>query len=252
MEYWYRYRDDLWKRVTTNDYKESDIFRPPKPEAEKTKDNIRRAARMVEAYALCNEWDWFVTLTLNKNLRDRRDLDGFRNDFMQLIRDYRKKIPSMEAVLVPELHRNKDGWHLHGLIKGLPESELRPFTIKEKLPKYIREQLKQGKQVYDWPKYRNSFGWVDVEAIRNRDASARYITKYLSKDYQEITAKEIETGKHLYFVTRGLILPERMENAPGCVPDAFPDSLTEGNSYQYDYGEVQWYVSQEYSSMKRG
>lgn len=209
---------------------------------DKTAANIRRAARMIEGYALCNDWQWFGTFTLNPAYHDRADLDGFRTEFMQFIRHERRSCGHMAALLVPELHRDKKGWHMHGLLQGPPERVLRPFTLSEKIPKYIRDKLKKGEPVYDWPRYRDRFGWVDIEPIRCRDAAARYITKYITKA-GDSTAEALELGKHLYYVTRGLKQPERIEteNAPGCVPEAFPAGLVLGNNYEYEYGEVRWY-----------
>ena len=243
MEYWYRYRDDLWKCVRLKDRGERHLRFDESTNEEKLDNNVRRAARMIEAYALCNEWNWFGTFTLNSAYRDRKDLDGFRAAFMQLVRDNRKRYGcDIEALLVPELHKNKDGWHMHGLIRGLPIEALRLFSPKSRLPKYIRDKIKAGEPVYDWPEYAASFGWVDIEPIKSRDAAARYITKYITKA-GDSTAKALDLGKHLYYVTRGLVLPERIEteNAPGTVPDAFPVGLVAGNRYEFDYGEVQWY-----------
>lgn len=231
--------------MTIYDHGESQTYHPKKPDAdEKMKSNIRRAARAIEGYALCNPWSWFGTFTLSPAYRDRADLDGFRNDFMQLIRHSRRKYGDIEVLLVPELHKAKDGWHMHGLLQGIPVEALRQFTLKEKLPKYIREKLRKGEPVYDWPAYRKSFGWVDMEPIRSRDAAARYITKYITKGFDG-TAQAIDLGKHLYYVTRGLDQPERMEceNVPGSVPETFPAGLVVGNRYEFEYGEVQWYES---------
>ena len=193
---------------------------------------------MIEAYALCNDWDLFGTFTLNGKYRDRKDLDGFRKDIMQFIRDCRKQMGKIEVLLVPELHKNKDGWHMHGLLQGVPVESLRLFTLQEKLPDYIRDKLKASQLVYDWPKYRQSFGFVDLEPIKNRDAAARYITKYITKGMNadaetgiERSADAIELGKHLYYPTRGLKLPERIESASGCNPEALPKDLIATNGY---------------------
>lgn len=210
---------------------------------EKRKNNIRRAARMIEGYALCNDWSWFGTFTLNPVYRDRTDLDRFRSDFMRFIRNQRRTLGDIQSLLVPEPHKASDGWHMHGLLQGIPVEALRAFTLKEKLPKYLREKIKAGEPIYDWPAYRESFGWVDMEPIRSRDAAARYISKYVTKA-SDSTAQALEVGKHLYYVTRGLKRPERVEtpkNASGVVPEAFPRGLVLGNSYKFDYGEVQWY-----------
>ena len=243
MEYWYRYRDDLWKRVTIWDHGEGQTWHDRKPDSlEKMRSNIRRAARMIEGYALCNSWTWFGTFTLSPAYRDRADLDGFRSDFMRFIRNQRRTHGDIQALLVPELHKKRDGWHMHGLLQGVPVEALRMFDRGQRLPKYIRDKLKAGEPVYDWPAYRQAFGWVDMEPIRSRDAAARYITKYITKAGDD-TAQAIELGKHLYYVTRGLAQPERIEteNAPGSVPEAFPSGLVPGGSFDFDYGAVQWY-----------
>lgn len=246
MEYWYEYRRDLWKKVTIYEHESGGVHRPRKQTPdERAKSNIRRAARQIEAYALCNNWDWFGTFTLNPAYRDRKDLDAFRKDFMQMIRDCRRKYGDIEALIVPELHKNRKGWHLHGLIRGVPQEALRLFQRGETLPKYIRDKIKAGEPVYDWPQYRNSFGWVDLEPIKNRDAASRYITKYITKSTEDSTAKALESGKHLYYATKGLQMPRRLEieNAPGCITEAFPFGLVAGNTYSWDYGTVQWYES---------
>lgn len=251
--YWYRYRDDLWKKVVIYDgfhsSKEfdfdSDLALRFTDDNERAQSNIRRAARQIEAYALCNDWDWFGTFTLDKSLKisDRKDLDAFRSLFMRFIRYCRKQYGDLEILLVPELHKDKNGWHMHGLIRGIPKDALRLFSLSEKLPKYIRDKRKEGFLVYDWEEYRKRFGFVDIEPIRSRDAAARYITKYLTKDISLVTAQELKSGKHLYFHTRGLLLPEKIENASGHYPEAFPKKLvpTENGFYKWDYGEVQWY-----------
>lgn len=254
MEYWYKYRDDLWKKVEIYDHGESQKIRERVPDAERLKSNIRRAQRMIEGYALCNDWAWFGTFTLSPVFyQNRKDLDLFRTDFMQFIRNLRRKHGNVQALLVPELHKKRDGWHMHGLIQGVPEDALRPFTLREKLPNYIRQKVKAGESVFDWPEYRSSFGFVDMEPIRSRDAAARYITKYITKSHDS-TARSIKSGNHLYYVTRGLKLYERIftaENAPGCVPDAFPAHLVAGHSFEFEYGSVQWYELPHHTGMSQ-
>lgn len=254
MDYWYRYRDDLWKRVRTFDGSGSadPHERAPISADQKLSSNIRRAQRMIEGYALCNDWQWFVTLTINPSYRSRSDLAGYRKDLVQFVRDIRKRSGApVRYILVPELHRSRDGWHMHGLLQGLPETELRAFTLNEKLPAYLRSKIRSGQAVYDWTGYRQRFGWVDVEPVRNRDAASRYISKYVSKS-MDSTARSIDVSDHLYYVSRGLRSPELVAttiprsyyidgNAPVSYPEAFPSDLIVGHSFSYDYGEVTWY-----------
>ena len=186
MVYIYQLRNNLYKVVELYDHKLGAIDMRSEewdPEAVKTSDNVQRAHRVIEELALCNEFTWFGTFTLDRNKYDRLDLPKFRKAFTQFLRDTKRKTGvKIEYLLVPELHHNKQGWHMHGLFNGITLDQLRPFTLKEKLPTYLRDKLKQGAVIYDWPGYRDRFGWVDIEPVRSRDAAARYITKYLTKD----------------------------------------------------------------------
>lgn len=258
-EFWYRYRDDLWKKVTVyNEEKSIHLLGQEDVNDEKLSCNIRRAQRAIEGYALCNVWQWFITCTLDPKKYDRKNLAVFHADLTRFFAVLRRRYPGIKFLLVPELHKKRDGWHMHGLLSGLPVDALRCFTLKEKIPKYIRDKIKSGDAVYDFPAYRNKFGFVDVEPVRCRDAAARYVTKYITKDSQQVTARNMALHDHLYYVSRGLAKPERVElpqvsypaalssdkkKAPGRYPDAFPDWLVEGNSFSFEYGDVQWYES---------
>lgn len=248
MVYWYRYRHDLWKRVEIADNtQKSSKERPEWTAEEKAERNVRRAQMAIEGYALCNDWDWFGTFTLDPKFHDRKDLDLFRYQFVRFIGNQSRGSSSrISFLLVPELHKNLEGWHMHGLLSGIDKDDLRPFTLSERLPRYIRNCLIQDRQIYDWTKYRDRFGFNDIEAVRNRDAASRYITKYIRKD-QDQTAAALDLGKHLYYVSRGLKRPQRVEceNASGLPPETFPFGMIAGNRYDFEYGSVQWYQSPE-------
>ena len=67
---------------------------------------------------MCNDFDYFITLTLNPINIDTFDLDNFIRTFGQFIRDQRKKYSwgDIQYLLVPEKHKS-GSWHMHGLIK---------------------------------------------------------------------------------------------------------------------------------------
>jgi hypothetical protein len=96
---------------------------------------------------------------------------------------------------VPEQH--KDGaWHMHGLIGGVDSAHLVKFDDMEKAPLKLK-----GKDYYNWTKYGEKFGFCSLGKIKNREAAAKYITKYISKDI----AKSVkEVGAHLYYSSKGL------------------------------------------------
>lgn len=210
MKFLYQYREDLFKLVEIYDRvsrnPETVVYRYVNDE--KTADNIRRAQRTIEDYALCNDFDWFVTLTLDpKKVKSRSDLDTWHKGLTQWLRDH---YSGLSYLLVPELHKKGDGWHMHGLFSGLPRSALVAFDLEDKLPRYIRSKLKSGSPVFDWPAYREKYGFVDVEPVRNRDAAARYISKYVTKGFSG-TAKHIGKGLHLYYCSNGLEKPVQIE-----------------------------------------
>ena len=97
--------------------------------SEKLEESIIRTRSRIYELAICNEWDFFVTLTLDKSKYDRMDLKKYRKDLAQFIRDYNKKYKiNIKYLLIPEMH--KDGaWHMHGLIIGLPIEHLEKMRM---------------------------------------------------------------------------------------------------------------------------
>ena len=84
---------------------------------EKLDSNISRARSRVYEYAMCNPWQHFVTLTLNKKKYDRTDLGKFNRDLGQWLRDYQKKYGiRIKYLLIPELHKDGQNWHMHGFL----------------------------------------------------------------------------------------------------------------------------------------
>ena len=183
--------------------------RPPKPKFEKQPqaDNIRfsnsvsRSRSRVFELAMCNEFTHFCTFTQDQKLRDRFDLAEFRKDLAQLVRNInRGRDEKIKYLLIPEQHKN-GAWHLHGLLMGLTDTDLREFTLKEKLPEKLRKRIAKGEKIYDWKRYRKAFGYFTCTEIGNQTACAKYITKYVSKDMQK---NLLETGQHLFFASQGL------------------------------------------------
>jgi hypothetical protein len=201
----------------------------------KLDENISRARSKIFEYAYCNPWEYFVTLTLDKTKYDRYDLELFQKDFGKFIRNLNThQHLSIKYLLIPETH--VDGaWHMHGFILGLPKQMLRLFTLKEHLPKYIREKLKNNQEVYDWDKYRKKFGFCDFEPIRNHEACAKYLDKNISKSL----AADITTlGAHLYYCSKGL------KSAEIKAKGQFSGQLNHPN-FVNEYCSVKWYSSED-------
>lgn len=103
---------------------------------------------------------FFLTFTLDPEKYNRDDLKKFQKDVSQFIRNYNRLHGlSIKYLLIPEEHK-KGGWHMHGFLMGLPKSHLRRFELKEKLPRYIREKIKVGQEIYEWQAYRKKIWFL--------------------------------------------------------------------------------------------
>ena len=182
----------------------------PKAKKEKSEDNperlsasISRTKSKIFELAMCNEFSYFCTFTMSpEKVKDRFDLDNLQKSFSQYIRNLnRGRENKIIYLLIPERH--KDGaWHLHGLIEGLQIGEdLREFSLDEFLPYRIRKMLISGENVYNWDKYSSKYGFFTATKVKNKQAAASYICKYITK---EVAKQGREMGRHLFFASQGL------------------------------------------------
>ena len=160
--------------------------------------SISRSRRMLLELALCNPWDWFATFTLAESkVADRFDLKAFHCRFSQWLRDQRKKGHELSFVIVPERH-NDGAWHAHGLFCG--DMELVSFADDAAAGRAVPLDLIDG-DYYDWPAYREKFGFCSFGRLKNPIAAGFYVTKYLTKDSCRMVD---QAGLHLYWPSRPL------------------------------------------------
>lgn len=175
---------------------------PSSVNEKKLVNNIARAKSIIYELALCNNWDWFTTLTLDKEKQNRQNLDMWHRQLTQWIRDYNKKYNlQIKFLLVPEKHKDGKNWHMHGLLHGLPISHLQQFKIGDVMGTGIAKKVIAGETVYNWKHYQERFGFCELENVKNHEAVSKYITKYITKDLLfNVTA----LGGHMYYHSRGL------------------------------------------------
>lgn len=153
---------------------------------EKLSNNISRARGRVLELALCNPWEWFVTLTIAAEKQDRSDLGAYVKDLGNFIGNFNKKYGcKMKYLLVPELHKDGKSWHMHGLLHDVPDVAL------------VRNEY----GYMDMPYYKNRFGYISLSPVKSHEKVSRYITKYISKD---IGARLNDKGEHLFYASKGL------------------------------------------------
>ncbi len=199
--------------------------------AEKLENSISRTRARIQELALCNPWDWFVTLTIDRKKQDRSDLKSFMKSFTQFFRDCRKKNRAdMQYLFIPEHHQDGN-WHLHGFLKGLPFSELHAFQRTEHLPYRILQRLDMNKATYTWKGYAEKFGYAVLEPIENHEAAARYITKYITKESMHTIQR---LNDHAFYASHGLKQSEVVMHDVLCYGVKNPD-------YQNDYVSIKWF-----------
>lgn len=204
----YHYTDGIYKIVQW--YRPVGHFGPGPAENHKHYDkklesSLSRSRRVILEKALCNHWEYFCTLTISKDKFDRSDLIAWRDTFTQWLRDYRKKGHQVKYLIVPEQH--KDGsWHAHGLLSGIPASDLIYFDTMDKngyrTPQGRRLPLKLRNSEYQcWMPYHQKFGFCSLGAIQNHVAASFYMTKYMTKDNDRLVST---VGLKSYYCSTGL------------------------------------------------
>jgi hypothetical protein len=229
-----------WKNCTFDEYIAGMIQGEDTDEIKDTRllCSIYRTRSLIRELALCNDWDYFFTGTFNPEKYDRFNLTTLYQAFSKFIhnlnnRRIRAGLDPIAYLLIPEPHKN-GAWHIHGLISGLTENELRQIKLREikpnyfvdkdtskKLPLEIIELLQNEHELFDWQEWTSRFGWCTVEKIRSEKAVAEYVRKYVTKT---LVGQKRKKGDHLFLSSHGLkrhtqllqsyisVVPKEMEN----------------------------------------
>lgn len=197
--------DKLYKERRRKEFREkhSELLEADKPtETTQRADNARRAKNAIFDISACNDWQYFVTLTLDASKVDRYDAK-------QIVRPVTKWFDNMvqrkglKYLIVPERH--KDGAiHFHGLIAGdglrLSDSGTvkvpgRKKPIKRKTAKQYKIPESDWKTVYNWDDFKLGYSTA-LAVYGERSTLAKYMTKYITKDLSKIFGKSYFAGGH--------------------------------------------------------
>lgn len=176
----------------------------------KPRTSFSRARTAVFEYAVCNDWDWFVTFTPGCELH-YNDLDAFMKSVAHWVRNMRR-VPGYEAfkyVIVPENFDSSDGWHLHGFISGVPADEIVPFdpSTAQSVKQRIKMEALNADGFYNFPEYAKRFGFTTVRTITDINKDVGYICSYMMKSFSDFVES---AGCCLYYSCRGLKRSERV------------------------------------------
>lgn len=159
------------------------------------KSNMFRVRTKIKDYVLSNDFDMFWSLTFGD---ERDDDERCFNRLSNWLKYMKKKHGKFDYILIPERHKN-GCLHFHGVTGGFG-GDFVDSGVKKK-----------GHTIYNCSEW--GYGFSTVSEIRNRDKTANYISKYITKDMDE---NVVEKGKKKYWSSRGLREPviEYLEHDP--------------------------------------
>jgi len=186
------------------------------------KSSTRRSKTSVTDYALANEFTQFITLTIDPKLIDSKDFDLCKKRVSKWLNNQRRHSPKLTYIIVAEKHK-KGGIHFHAVVNNY-NGKLEVAVNK----KTGRKLTKNGKQIYNlsgWP-----YGFSTLSNIENKEATAYYLTKYLTKDFIEAF------NKKRFWTSRNLIKPTKEYNVEfdaRDIPPLFMELHKTENYYKY-------------------
>ena len=134
-------------------------------------DNLKRTKETIFDIAALNEFTWFITWTLDSREIDRYNPKEVSKKLKSFLRNAVQR-RNAKYLVIPELH--KDGAiHMHGLLSG--NFEMADSGVTDS----------KGHTIYNMPQWKLGYSTA-IELYGDKLNTARYITKYISKDFKKI------------------------------------------------------------------
>lgn len=145
----------------------------------RTKKHLYYKSRMID-------WEYFVTLTLDKKKVDRFDYEVVSKIVSKWLNNMRTRYaPNLVYLIVPDLH--EDGaYHFHGLLKNTGALTFSKSNIDK---------------IYNIDQY--PLGFTTVSEVENIRRVSGYIIKYITKDM----IRCVPAGKKRYWASRNIPAP---------------------------------------------
>lgn len=171
--------------------------------------SVRRAKSQLRDIALCNDFKWFVTLTLSpEKVKDRADPVEVIHH-LNIWLDNQVRRHGLRYVLVPELHKN-GAIHFHGFFSDcLPAVDSGTISLhgnaRPRRPRSMAQRQEWlssgGSIVYNLPSWTWGFSTA-IELYGSYDRAVAYVCKYIGKDMKG------KIGGRWYYSGGDLVRPE--------------------------------------------
>ena len=155
------------------------------PDAEVRSDSVKRAIDKAFEIGLSNDFQYFVTLTLDKTKIDRYDKKVIYPKLKNWLSNMVQR-NHMDYIFFPEYHKQKEyekepAIHFHGLVNA----SYLDLTDSGK-------RTEAGQVIYNLIGWK--YGFSTVIKLDGRTAVVRYVTKYITKDNHKILGKFYLSG----------------------------------------------------------
>ncbi len=163
-----------------------------------------RAFRQCVEYGLNNDWQYFLTVTLDDKKIDSKNHDYVIKRILQEIKYMRRHYDrDFKYLLVPELSPKSNRLHFHGLVKFGKSSDQLKFDGEIE---YLGVNRRYKNRFYRYERFFRKFGASRLdEIVKDSPAIVYYIAAYLGKSNRKIDNRQIDKiGPRYYYVSKGL------------------------------------------------
>ena len=183
----------------------SNILKTDKQELERQ--SLSRTKRNIFEICMCNNFEYFVTLTISPKFCIRNDLEQVQLELKKLLKAYKRKNSSFGYILITEKHLDGENYHFHGMFKGVSPDDI-----------YTNKQGFLSCSFFD------KMGYNSFSKIKNYNKCCSYITKYISSECIRNSHNQV------YISSRGLKKADKYE---------IVDATNLRFSFQNEYCKVQ-------------
>lgn len=186
------YKEKGWElSVNNNQTDKARISKPQNRENASRNDSVRRAKQKVFDIAAMNNFDYFITFTLDEKKIDRFDISQIMNKLKIFLRNNVSR-HNLKYLILPEKHQD-GAIHMHGLVSGDMQFvdsgtvQVAGYSKPMKLETALRKNIpaEQLHTVYNMPQWSLGFSTA-IPTYGDVVNCAKYITKYVTKDVQKI------------------------------------------------------------------
>lgn len=169
------------KAVTDSELLPFSLFPDIKATIGRSASSVSRLKSRVQELILCNNWNCFVTFTLDKAKRNRDSIDSFESLTRHLKYIRQTRCPELKFMLLLEQHKN-GGYHGHALMYLPADFIADEFIVNDN-------------GYFEWLDISSRFGFMSIKPYDGTLQACNYVTKYVTKDL--IPGRVLRTSKGL-------------------------------------------------------